>query len=198
MIWLYVLKCLKNEMHRPILALALLAAAAYASEVAAATGTEPADDSGEANAGTWLDGLTDWLPDMTTGTPRGERNNNPGNIRLSATRWQGQVDGADPAFVTFDTPESGIRALAKLLKNYQTLYGLRTVRTIINRYAPPSENNTSAYVAAVSAAMGVSPDAAIDLNNAGTLQQLVAAVITHENGRNTYAASTIAAGVSLA
>jgi hypothetical protein len=183
--------------HRPIIALGLLAAAAYfATDAEAAQQAEP--EAGDPNAGTWLDSLTDWLPDMGIGTPRGERNNNPGNIRLSATRWQGQVDGTDPAFVTFDTPESGIRALAKLLKNYQTIHGLRTVRGIINRYAPPSENNTSAYVAAVSAALGVSPDAAIDLNNAGTLQQLVAAVITHENGRNTYAASTIAAGVALA
>ena len=184
-------------MHRLALALALVAVAAYASKADASTA--PADAGGaDPNAGTWLDELTSWLPDMSIGTKRGERNNNPGNIRLSASKWVGQIDGTDPAFVTFDTPENGIRALAKLLKNYQTNYGLRTVRAIINRYAPPTENITGAYVAAVSAALGVSPDAAIDLNDPGTLQQLVAAIITHENGRNTYAASTIATGVALA
>lgn len=184
-------------MHRPLIALGLLAAAAYFATDAEAA-QQPAEETGDASAGTWLDALSDWIPDMSIGTPRGERNNNPGNIRLSATRWQGQVDGTDPAFVTFATPQDGIRALAKLLKNYQAIYGLRTVRAIINRYAPPSENNTSAYVAAVAGALGVSPDAQIDLNDAGTLERLVAAVITHENGRNTYAASTIAAGVALA
>jgi len=184
-------------MHRPAIALALLAAAAYFSTDAQAA-QQPPEETGDASAGTWLDALTDWIPDMSIGTPRGERNNNPGNIRLSATRWQGQVDGTDPAFVTFATPQDGIRALAKLLRNYQTIHGLRTVRGIINRYAPPAENNTSAYVASVAAALGVSPDAPLDLNNDATLQQLVAAVIQHENGRNVYAADTIAAGVALA
>lgn len=183
-------------MHRPILALGLLAAAAYfASDAEAATDPTPDTD---VNAGTWLDGLMDWIPDVSIGTPRGERNNNPGNIRLGATRWQGQIDGTDPAFVTFATPQDGIRALAKLLRNYQTIHGLRTVRAIIARYAPASENNTAAYVGAVAAALGVSPDAPIDLNNDATLQQLVAAIIAHENGRNVYAADTIAAGVALA
>ena len=184
-------------MHRPLIAMGLLAAAAYFSADAEAAQL-PAEEPGDTNAGTWLDALTDWIPDMTTGTPRGERNNNPGNIRLSATRWQGQVDGTDPAFVTFATPQDGIRALAKLLRNYQTIHGLRTVRAIIARYAPASENNTSAYVGAVASALGVSPDAPIDLNSDATLQQLVAAIIQHENGRNVYAADTIAAGVALA
>lgn len=184
-------------MHRPLIALGLLAAAAYFSTDAAAAHL-PAEEPGDTNAGTWLDALTDWIPDMTTGTPRGERNNNPGNIRLSATRWQGQVVGTDPAFVTFATPRDGIRALARLLRNYQTIHGLRTVRAIIARYAPASENNTGAYVGAVAAAMGVSPDAPLDLNNDATLSQLVAAIIAHENGRNVYAADTIAAGVALA
>lgn len=183
-------------MHRPLIALGLLAAAAYFATDAEAA-QQPAEETG-GSAGTWLDALTDWIPDMSIGTPRGERNNNPGNIRLGSVRWQGQVDGTDPAFVTFATPQDGIRALAKLLRNYQTIHGLRTVRAIINRYAPASENNTSAYVGAVASAMGVSPDAPIDLNNDATLSQLVAAIIAHENGRNVYAADTIAAGVALA
>src|SRR3569833_3001877 len=80
---------------------------------------------------------------------RGLRNNNPGNIRKTATDWRGEVVGSDSAFETFATPEAGIRALAVLLRNYQRKYGLRTVRAIITRYAPPSENNTESYVSAV-------------------------------------------------
>lgn len=126
---------------------------------------------------------------------RGERNNNPGNIRLSGTQWQGQVQGADPAFATFATPEAGIRALAKLLKNYAARYGLRTVRKIITRWAPPTENDTAAYVASVAAALGVGPDQQIDVTNPETLQRLTAAIIRHENGRVVYAQSTINEGV---
>src|SRR3569623_2606085 len=80
---------------------------------------------------------------------RGLRNNNPGNIRKTATDWRGEVVGSDSAFETFATPEAGIRALAVLLRNYQRKYGLRAVRAIITRYAPPSENYTESYVSAV-------------------------------------------------
>src|SRR3569623_1819955 len=80
---------------------------------------------------------------------RGRRNNIPGIIRKTATDWRGEVVGSDSAFETFATPEAGIRALAVLLRNYQRKYGLRTVRAIITRYAPPSENNTESYVSAV-------------------------------------------------
>lgn len=131
----------------------------------------------------------------TSKQTRGERNNNPGNIRLSGTQWQGQVKGSDPAFATFATPEAGIRALAKLLKNYQAKYGLNTVRQLIGRWAPPNENNTAAYVASVAAALGVGPDQQIDVTNPDTLQRLTAAIIRHENGRVVYAQSTINQGV---
>lgn len=88
--------------------------------------------------------------------PRGIRNNNPGNIRWGAD-WQGlKKDGKlqDPSFCVFKSPVWGIRALAKLLKNYQRLYGLNTPRKIINRYAPPNENQTQAYIQSVAHQLG--------------------------------------------
>jgi len=129
---------------------------------------------------------------------RGERNNNPGNIRLSAANWQGKVAGEDAAFETFTDPQSGIRAMAKLLKTYQTKYNLRTVRQIIYRWAPASENNTESYVRSVAGAMGVGPDDVISLANDAVLTALVTAIITHENGRNIYASADISAGVAAA
>ncbi|UZT50085.1 internal (core) protein [Enterobacter phage 01_vB_Eclo_IJM] len=45
---------------------------------------------------------------------RGIRNNNIGNIRVSKDQWEGAT-GDDGSFVTFDTPDSGVRALAKNL-----------------------------------------------------------------------------------
>ena len=128
---------------------------------------------------------------------RGERNNDPGNLRLSPIHWQGEIEGMDKSFETFDTPEDGIRALAKLLMNYQKKYGLKTVRTIINRFAPSSENDTNSYVKCVSFGMGVDPDAEIDLTNLAILASLVKEIIRHENGGVIYSDATIASGIAL-
>ena len=129
---------------------------------------------------------------------RGERNNNPGNIRISAAPWQGKVSGVDSAFETFADPQAGIRALAVLLRNYQSKHGLRSVREIITRYAPASENNTAASVRAVASAVGVGVDDPLNLQDDSQLALLVAAIIAHENGRNIYATADIVAAVSAA
>lgn len=124
---------------------------------------------------------------------RGERNNNPGNIERNTIRWQGMSDdqSGDKRFIVFDTPEMGIRALAKLLLNYQNIHDLNTITQIINRWAPSNENDTSAYVNAVANEVGVKPDDKINLNDPETLSKLVTAIIRHENGRVIYAEATI-------
>ena len=128
---------------------------------------------------------------------RGLRNNNPGNIRHGSNQWQGMsAEQTDNAFVQFDDPVYGIRALAKLLKNYQSNYGLVTVREIINRWAPPSENETGSYVEHVARIVGVNPDARINVDE--KIVPLVTAIIKHENGLQPYDPETIARGISLA
>jgi hypothetical protein len=129
---------------------------------------------------------------------RGERNNNPGNIRISPINWQGKVAGVDKSFETFADPRAGIRALAVNLRTYQNVHGLNTVRQIITRWAPASENDTGAYVRAVAAALGVGPDDAINLADRQTLADLVTAIIKHENGRVIYAHSEIIDAVNAA
>lgn len=128
---------------------------------------------------------------------RGIRNNNPGNIRKGSSQWQGMsAQQNDPAFVQFDSPVYGIRALAKLLKNYQARYNLNTVEEIISRYAPPNENITGAYVKSVANAIGV--DARQEINVTQYLPALVAAITKHENGLQPYPESLIRQGVALA
>lgn len=131
-----------------------------------------------------------------TDAPRGVANNNPGNLRASGERWQGQT-GSDGQFVTFDTPEAGIRALARTLLTYQQ-HGINTVEGIVNRWAPPTENDTAAYVRTVAGAIGLEPTTPLDLHDAQTLQQLATAIIHHENGRQPYSESVIRAGVEAA
>jgi hypothetical protein len=115
--------------------------------------------------------------------PRGIRNNNPGNIRLGTVRWQGQKPiQQDTEFVEFEAPQDGIRALMKLLLTYQRKYGLDTVESIINRYAPPHENATDHYIHSVCKKLGVRRRDVISLENRALLCLLAKAIIHHENG----------------
>lgn len=116
--------------------------------------------------------------------PRGIRNNNPGNIRLSAARWHGQKSvQTDTSFVEFETPVAGLRALMRLLLTYYFKYGLNTVESIINRWAPPHENATDHYIHSVSRHLRITRREPIDLTDANTLIRMAEAITRHENGR---------------
>lgn len=121
---------------------------------------------------------------MRPNSPRGIRNFNPGNIRhAKGTRWQGMsANQNDKDFVQFTGPQWGIRAIARTLITYQDKHGLRTIRQVIGRWAPPTENNTEAYIRQVSTRVGVSPDGRIDIYDYRTMRALVGAIIRHENG----------------
>jgi hypothetical protein len=130
-------------------------------------------------------------------TPRGVRNNNPGNIRYveGITSTYAGCVGSDGAFCKFDTAENGIRALGKLLRIYQSKHGLRTIRGVITRWAPPSENDTEAYIAIVVRLTGVAHDKVLDLRQVDDLFPLVVAIITHENGKQPYELGMIRAAL---
>ena len=93
--------------------------------------------------------------------PRGIRNHNPLNIRRTAKdQWKGMAEvQTDRAFVQFKSLEYGWRAAFLLLtRTYYHKYRLYTIRGIISRWAPPTENKTEAYIANVSALTGILPD----------------------------------------
>lgn len=138
-------------------------------------------------------------PILATG-PRGIRNNNPGNIRKTLTAWQGLADQqTDPAFFQFISPVYGIRAMTRILETYRGSYGLNTIETIINRYAPPVENDTSAYAAHVAAAVSVDPSEVLTGFKWQAIRQgVITAMIRHENGMQPYSAETISQGIALA
>lgn len=129
---------------------------------------------------------------------RGLRNNNPGNIREGQgdrTWWQGErPTDDDAAFEEFETPEYGIRAMAVILKNYLR-QGRATIEQIISRWAPANENDTEAYINAVSRATGIPRTQPV---SEADFPVLIAAMIKHENGIQPYSFATIEKGVSLA
>lgn len=132
-------------------------------------------------------------------TPRGIRNNNPGNIRRNADPWQGLADRqGDVEFFTFKTPIYGIRALARTLIAYQDKHDLRSIRQIISRWAPPVENNTNAYVRAVAADTTLDADQSLDMHHFDHLLPLTKAIIRHENGQQPYTDTQLTKGLVLA
>ena len=114
--------------------------------------------------------------------PRGYRLNNPGNVR-HGDPWQGRTDDQpDEDFVQFVSPKYGIRAMAKVLLTYQHKHFLRTVREIIGRWAPTSENDTESYIQAVLKETKFQPGLSLDLFKMRYAKPLVKAIIRHENG----------------
>lgn len=111
---------------------------------------------------------------------RGIRNNNPGNIRVSKDQWEGMT-GDDGSFIIFDSPESGVRALGKNLLSYGR-QGYDSIEKIINRWAPPNENDTQAYIDSVVAATGIPATQSLDLSDPDTLSSLAQAISFHETG----------------
>ena len=116
--------------------------------------------------------------------PRGLRNNNPLNIIRSATKWQGMSETqTDKHFVQFKTLAYGYRAAFLLIRTYMRKYGLLSIEQIIRRWAPPSENNTAAYIRTVSEMLGIKRDAMLHWQNEAEMIALVQAMAYVENGR---------------
>lgn len=114
---------------------------------------------------------------------RGLRNNNPGNIRRSRVRYQGEVrPSRDADFKEFETMAYGYRAMFVLLDTYSSRYGLHTIRSMLNRYAPPEENLTESYIRFVSDYSGVMPDEPIDTRSHSDMIPIVSAMSRIENG----------------
>lgn len=115
---------------------------------------------------------------------RGLRNNNPLNIEKSkGNPWRGEiVPSTDSRFAQFKSMAYGYRAAFKLLYNYQHRYGCKRLEDFISRWAPPSENNTRAYIATVARHSGVSDVSTVNTMNGEQMRKIVSAMSYVENG----------------
>lgn len=116
-------------------------------------------------------------------TVRGIRNMNPGNIRLGES-WLGlRTKQTDPDFCQFTSMIYGCRALLKLLRTYVEKRGCTTIRKVVERWAPPSENDTSSYVLSVAAACRRDPDERLPVDVDPLIYlDLARAIARHECG----------------
>lgn len=129
--------------------------------------------------------------------PRGYRNKNPGNLKLSNIQWDGKISKSannDGVFEQFTSDFYGIRAAALDLYHDITNKNQNTIRKLIYAYAPPSENKTNAYIASVSKSTGIYPDSKL-VPNTRTLLALLKAIFKHENGFNKYTDMQIIASI---
>lgn len=146
------------------------------------------------------------MADNAPQLPRGIRNNNPGNLRWGE-HWRGLLPAyqrTDPEFCQFIDARYGLRALARLLHTYDGR-GLHTPRQIATMYAPPSENNTEAYAAALAEECHVGVDDALNMHDPAVIEALMRGIIRHENGAGIfhggtdwYTSAEIQAGIAAA
>ncbi|CAI1642725.1 hypothetical protein [Serratia proteamaculans] len=116
---------------------------------------------------------------------RGLRNNNAGNVRAAPN-----AVGHDGGFPIFANPRDGNAALARQLMLYGDR-GNNTLNGIIHTYAPSKENNTQAYINAVSKMTGFNPYDRLNLHSPETLKKLLPAIIKHENGTQPFSSEDI-------
>lgn len=113
--------------------------------------------------------------------PLSVRNNNPGNLRPL---------GADKGFQSFESPQAGIDAMyrdlqAKVSGNSNAMKDkfregyTPTIETVVSTWAPPTENNTAAYINAVSKGSGIAPNQPLGVDD---VARIVPAMIKHEGG----------------
>lgn len=132
---------------------------------------------------------------MAAAQPRGIRNNNPLNLKYNTTdKWQGLADNpSDGTFFVFKTPADGIRAGAITLIAYQDRHDCHTLDDLKNadgtvspgfipRWAPPTENNTAAYISGLSNYMKITAKAAIDVHQYESMRPMIEGMIQQENG----------------
>ena len=116
---------------------------------------------------------------------RGLRNNNCENLEKSLTiTWNGEVGELpgipeETRFCQFGNMDYGTRAIFRILKTYREKYGLNTIESIINRYAPPGENDSKSYILSLFKNVGVHPKQTLCFEK---YPDLVIGIIQHENG----------------
>ena len=113
------------------------------------------------------------------------RNNNPGNMEYGPFARKHGAIGTDGRFAIFPDKETGSAAMDAKLQEYGGL-GVNTVSSIIGKWAPPEENDTTAYVKAVAKRLGVKPDQKLDFNDSKIRAALGREIARYEGDASAY------------
>jgi uncharacterized membrane protein YgcG len=115
---------------------------------------------------------------VNAGGSRSWRDNNPGNIEAGPFADAHGAIGSDGRFAIFPDAGAGMQALVSLLSSdgYQGL----TIEQAMERYAPPSENDTDAYTSFIADNVGVDPSTQMSDLTPGQLSSFANAIQTYE------------------
>ena len=146
--------------------------------------------------------------DLSAFNDRGSRNVNPGNVK--GTGYLGQVGQDEKGHAKFATKEAGVAGVVDRLYRYNQdaqpgdrnpgLAGKKTIREIMQIYAPASDgNNTEAYIASISKQLGIAPDQKIDFKqNPELLKPFVQTIMKNESpGARAYTDAEIDKGIEI-
>lgn len=96
-------------------------------------------------------------------------NNNPGNLRFVGQAGATQGEGG---FARFSSPQAGVKALQNQIK-LDASRGL-TLNQFINKYAPPTENDTNLYLKQMIEWTGAQPNTPLKQIDLNTLSRAIA------------------------
>lgn len=146
-------------------------------------------------------GSTNFTNDhLTAGLPRGIRCNNPGNIKRSQAAWEGLAEPSEmkefqrweSVFCVFREPHWGLRAMARTLFTYQRQHQLHTIGGMIERWAPPDDNNaTASYISFVSQRTSLARNQVFNFGDPAYALPMLEAMIKMENGMQPYSRNQI-------
>jgi len=110
--------------------------------------------------------------------PQANPANSPNQFNVGNLRPAGQSTG----FQQPSSYEEGIKAMDTQLGIYGQKHKINTLRGIISRYAPSSENDTESYINFVAQRTGLKPDQEIDLSNPVVRHVISGPMILMEKG----------------
>lgn len=128
---------------------------------------------------------------------RAERNFNPGNLNYAGQAGASLEAGSNARFAKFNSEEEGIAALVRQLRLYQQR-GIDTIGEIVKKYAPPSENDTQAYIASMARWTGLGADEKLNFNDADTVRRMVQGISRKEGRYTPLTEGQIMSGINLA
>jgi len=111
-------------------------------------------------------------------------NNNPGNMRFYNIGWLGELRNGlkNGDFTKFDTPQHGLRAMARNLMNIGKRQKAFTIDSITPIYSPPNENNVKRHASNISSISGLSGNKVLDPNNNKHMTSLLKGFLGAESG----------------
>ena len=110
---------------------------------------------------------------------------NPCNIRISTDKFLGEVQpSSDKAFKEFERNAYGYRAAFRVLLTYITRYHVNTMRGMIARFAPATENHTEAYVNTVAQRAAIDPDKDVTIEYYSEATEVTAEQAAEEGAGN--------------